>query len=171
MADNGGDGGRQAVLRCLDHQRASVLAVVDGLSEDAWRTPVVPSGWTPAGLVQHLGDAERHWFVEVLAGAQDDLAWDEGRAPYDPSAAFTCRRPPTEVVAYYREQCARSDELMRGLPLSAPTKGVHGDVQLDGEITDLLTVVLHMIEETACHSGHLDIARELIDGRTDLARR
>jgi hypothetical protein len=29
--------------------------------------------------------------------------------------------------------------------------------------------VLHMIEETARHAGHLDIARELLDGQTGLA--
>jgi hypothetical protein len=25
--------------------------------------------------------------------------------------------------------------------------------------------MLHMIKETACHAGHLDAAREIIDGR------
>jgi hypothetical protein len=33
------------------------------------------------------------------------------------------------------------------------------------------TIVLHMIEETARHAGHLDIAPELIDGRTGLGPR
>jgi hypothetical protein len=28
-------------------------------------------------------------------------------------------------------------------------------------------VVMHMIYETAAHSGHLEIARELLDGCTD----
>lgn len=32
-------------------------------------------------------------------------------------------------------------------------------------------IVLHMIEETAAHSGHLEIVRELIDGRTNLGLR
>jgi hypothetical protein len=27
-------------------------------------------------------------------------------------------------------------------------------------------VLIHMVEETARHAGHMDIARELIDGRT-----
>jgi hypothetical protein len=31
--------------------------------------------------------------------------------------------------------------------------------------------VLHMIEETARHAGHLDIARELLDGQTRLGPR
>ena len=29
-------------------------------------------------------------------------------------------------------------------------------------------IILHIIEETARHAGHLDTARELLDGRTDL---
>jgi hypothetical protein len=32
-------------------------------------------------------------------------------------------------------------------------------------------VVLHMIEETARHTGHLDTARELLDGKTRLGGR
>ena len=34
----------------------------------------------------------------------------------------------------------------------------------DEPITDLRWVVLHMIEETARHAGHLDAVRELLDG-------
>jgi hypothetical protein len=32
-------------------------------------------------------------------------------------------------------------------------------------VPDLRFIVLHLIEETACHAGHLDAARGLIDGR------
>ncbi|WP_199743808.1 DUF664 domain-containing protein [Verrucosispora sp. FIM060022] len=32
-------------------------------------------------------------------------------------------------------------------------------------------VALHVIEETARHAGHLDVVRELIDGRTGLGPR
>jgi hypothetical protein len=39
------------------------------------------------------------------------------------------------------------------------------------EIRTVRDVVLHMIEETARHAGHLDIARELLDGRTGLGPR
>jgi hypothetical protein len=31
---------------------------------------------------------------------------------------------------------------------------------------DLQDTILHVITETACHAGHLDAVRELIDGRT-----
>jgi hypothetical protein len=126
-----------------------------------------PPGWTVAGLVQHLGDAERHWFQQVVTGAEDDLPWDEGRPAYDPKAALTCERPSTEVLAYYRQQCQRSDAVLDVTPISAAPKGVHNPSQPDEEVTNVRWVILHMIEETACHSGHLDIARELLDGQTD----
>ena len=32
-------------------------------------------------------------------------------------------------------------------------------------LDDLRHVLLHVIAETACHAGHLDALRELIDGR------
>ncbi|HEX3489103.1 MAG TPA: DinB family protein [Streptosporangiaceae bacterium] len=164
---NAADQEKQALRHFLDYQRASVRSIVEGLDEAAWHRPVVPSGWTPAGLVQHLGDAERHWFQQVATGTDIDLPWDEGRPPYDPDAPFICDRPAAEVLGYYRQQCDRADEVLARTPLSAVPLGCHGDPDTDQQPADLRWIVLHMIEETACHSGHLDIARELIDGQTD----
>ena len=70
---------RRALVHFLQYQRDSVLAIVDGLDEAAWQKPVVPSGWTPAGLVQHLGDAERHWFQQVVTGSDPELPWERAR--------------------------------------------------------------------------------------------
>jgi hypothetical protein len=33
-------------------------------------------------------------------------------------------------------------------------------------LRDLREIILHVITETAVHAGHLDAARELLDGRT-----
>ena len=63
----------QALLDFLAAQRDSVLAIVAGLDEAACpHRPVVPSGWTPAGLVEHLGGAEWHWFQGVVSGTVPD---------------------------------------------------------------------------------------------------
>jgi len=43
--------------------------------------------------------------------------------------------------------------------------------ELPGEITTVRDVVLHVIEEVARHVGHVDIARELLDGATGLGPR
>jgi hypothetical protein len=138
--------------------------------EEAWHRPVVPSGWTPAGLVEHLAGAERHWFQGVVTGSDAEVPWDDGLPPYDPSAAFACDRPAAEILGYYRDQCARSDAVPAVTPLSAPPRGRHGDPRMS-EPPSVRWAVLHMIEETARHAGHLDIARELIDGETGLGPR
>ncbi len=166
-ADDGDTDVRRELLEYLEYQRASVRSIVEGLHEDAWQTPVVASGWTVAGIVEHLGGAERHWFQEVVAGLREDQRWDEGRPPYDPAMAFTCDRPSPEVLGYYRAQCDRSDQILAGVSLSDAPRGRHGE----DAIPNVRVVVLHMIEETAAHSGHLEIARELLDGKTGLGLR
>jgi uncharacterized damage-inducible protein DinB len=154
---------RRELLECLEYQRSSVRSVVDGLAEEAWHKQVVPSGWTVAGMVEHLGSAERHWFQEVIAGLVNDLPWDEGRPSYDPEMIFICERPSPEVLAYYREQCDRSDEILAGVDLSDQPRGLH---DAGSQVPSVHEVILHVIEETAAHSGHLEIVRELLDGET-----
>lgn len=154
----------------LRGQRASVLAIVEGLDEEAWHRSVVPTGWTPAGMLEHLGGAEWHWFQGVVAGRQPDLPGDldEDHAPYDPmSVVFTSDASSTEVMTFYRDQCAESESVLATTPLSDPPRGKHGRY----EPPDVRWVVLHMIEETARHVGHLDIARELLDGKVRLGGR
>jgi Protein of unknown function (DUF664) len=154
----------------LRAQRESVLAIVEGLSEEAWHRSVVPTGWTPAGMLEHLGGAEWHWFQGVVAGRQPELPGDldEGRAPYDPmSVVFTSDASSAEVLAFYRDQCAESEGVLATTPLSAPPRGRHGPY----EPPNVRWVVLHMIEETARHAGHFDLARELLDGKVRLGGR
>ena len=158
---------RVDLLECLEYQRSCVRSIVGGLAEEAWHKPVVPSGWTVAGMVEHLGNAERHWFLEVVAGTYPDLPWDEGRPPYAPDMVFTCERPSSDVLGYYREMCDRSDEILAGVSLSDVPRGRHADQ----EIPSVRVVILHIVEETAAHSGHLEIARELLDGTTRLGLR
>lgn len=160
----------QALLDFLRAQRDAVLAIVAGLDEEDWQRSIVPSGWTPAGLVEHLSGAEWHWFQGVVTGATPELPPDEDLTPYDPEAAFVSDRPSTEIIAEYREQCEQSDAVLAVTPLWASPRGRHGDPEMD-EPPDVRWVVLHMIEETARHAGHLDIARELIDGKTGLGPR
>jgi hypothetical protein len=160
----------QVLLDFLAAQRASVLAIVAGLDEEAWHRSIVPSGWTPAGLVGHLGGAEWHWFQGVVAGVIFEPPPGEELEPYDPLAAFVTDEPSAEIIEFYRDQCARSDAVLAVTPLSAPPRGKHGHPDGD-EPADVRWCVLHMIEETARHAGHLDIARELLDGQTRLGGR
>jgi uncharacterized damage-inducible protein DinB len=155
---------KNALLMFLEAQRSSVLAIVDGLDDQALTTPVLPSGWTPLGLIEHLGHAERHWFQEIVTGSAEPLPWPDDNTP------LTTPRPPSAVFAFYRAQCERSNAVLASLPLSTPPRGRHPG-WLGEETTDLRRIILHMIEETARHAGHLDVVRELLDGKTGLGPR
>jgi uncharacterized damage-inducible protein DinB len=158
------------LLDFLNAQRQVVLEIVDGLPEDALRQPVVPSGWSPLGMIEHLGGAELYWFQVIAMGQRPEVPWEEDDEDEDADGPFTTRRSLDTVAAFYRDQCDRANAYLTTRPLSTPPVGrAHGD--LADQATDLRWIVLHMIEETARHAGHLDIARELIDGRTGLGPR
>lgn len=161
-------GERDRLQYFLDQQRNAVLEIIDGLDEAQLHTPVLPSGWTPIGLVQHLASAEAMWFQWVVRGTQARMSWDDGveDPAYDPEAPFTTEHSSTAVIEQYRRQCRMSNDILRSLDLEAALLGEHGLPWPDEPITDPRWVVLHMIEETARHAGHLDVARELIDGAT-----
>jgi hypothetical protein len=140
--------------------------VVDGLDETALCAATLPSGWTPLGLLEHLGHAERHWFQEVLTGSAVPLPW-----PDEVDTPLRTTRAPSLVFGFYRDQCRISDSIIQATPLEVTPVGRHPDELLASQTTDLRRIMLHMIEETARHAGHLDAARELIDGRTGLGPR
>jgi uncharacterized damage-inducible protein DinB len=156
----------QMLIAFLDAQRARAFAIVAGLDAEQLATPVLPSGWTPLGMIEHLGHAERHWFQEVALGRADSLPWPEDS---DDARPFTAPRPPHAVFAFYRDQIERANAVIASTPLSTPPLGRHNQNSAD-TVTDLRFIVLHMIEETARHLGHLDAARELLDGRVGLGQ-
>jgi len=149
------------LLKWLSGQREHVLGILEGLSEADLRRPVLPSGWTCLGLVQHLAiDVERFWFRNVMTGeplgpeADDNDAWQVGPVVV-----------AEEVLDLYRREIDLADAIIKSTDLTAgPTwwPGFFGTFRLQ----DLREIMLHVIAETACHAGHLDAARELIDGRT-----
>ncbi len=101
---------------------------------------------------------ERAWFEVVLLGPPD-----EGYAtPGDPDAEW--RRggevPLERLLEEYETRCARSREITARLDLGSGSRRAHSG---EGHTT-LRWVLVHMFEETARHTGHLDVLRELADG-------
>lgn len=147
-----------------------MLAILDGLPEPALRTSMVPSGWTPLGLLEHLVGAEFFWIQVALLGKHEPMPIPDGAQPRDVMGPFVTERPVAEVIESYRGQCAENDVAVRDLPLGTAPRFPPPWVA-EGEAADLRWILLHLIEETARHAGHLDIARELLDGRTGLGPR
>src|SRR5215469_18344103 len=98
---------KSALLRSLDNQRGHVLGIIEGLSDDDLRRPVLPTGWTCLGLVQHLAlDVERFWFQAVVAGERVDLesGADAWQVPAD--------APAQAVLEGYRREIALANQII-----------------------------------------------------------
>ncbi len=147
----------------LDAQRRHVLGILDGLSSEELHRPVLPSGWTCLGLVQHLAlDVERFWFVQVVAGEADELGSDdESQSAWHVASDVQ----PGTVFDLYRNEIERANQIIARTSLEAEPKW-WPDFFGEWRLADLRAVLLHVIAETACHAGHLDAVRELLDGRT-----
>jgi hypothetical protein len=149
---------RETLIGLLDFLRATAVNKVAGLNDDEASTRTVPpSSLTPAGVVKHLTGVERFWFSIDFAGADLEWPWTE----QDPHGNFVPAPGETlaRIVADYRTECERSREAIEGFDLEDLARG-------EGMTFRLRFALLHMIEETARHCGHLDLLREAIDGET-----
>ena len=151
----------KVLLASLTAQREHVLGILEGLPDEALRRPVLPSGWACLGLVRHLAiDVERFWFRSIMAGQQveprgsDAAVWQV--AP-DESAE--------SILGLYRREIELANAIIAATPLDTPPAS-WPEQWSDWRFHDLRETILHVITETACHAGHLDAVRELIDGRT-----
>jgi uncharacterized damage-inducible protein DinB len=151
----------QALLSSLATQRDHVLGILEGLSEEDLQRPILPSQWTCAGLVHHLAiDVERFWFRQVVAGEEMPAGEEPDNAWQVPAGATA-----TAVLYAYRRETELADAIIAVTSLDSPPAWWPEDLFGRWRLDDLRQILLHVIAETACHAGHLDAARELIDGR------
>jgi len=148
---------RTALTGFLQRQRDLVAWKLAGVPEDALRAASTPSGLTGHGIVRHLANVERSWLRDVFAG-ETGLSFDW--TPEDPDGELHVPAdvPLAELLAGYAAESARCDAVVRAAAsLDA--------VSVTGGYT-LRWVLLHLVEETARHLGHLDLLRETADGAT-----
>jgi Protein of unknown function (DUF664) len=169
---------REALLGCLDMQRTGVLRILDGLSEEALNSPVLPSAWTCLGMLQHLTLNERYWFRWAVGG--QDLPGTEvvdGRCHIvledmpDPANEWLVapQLSADTVRTRYRNEIDHANAAIVEAGMDDLPRHYDGWWVMFGENTvNVRWIILHMIEETAQHAGHLDIVRELVEnqGRT-----
>jgi uncharacterized damage-inducible protein DinB len=151
---------RDQLTGFLDFLRATVVLKATGLTDEQARRSLVPSELTTvAGLVSHLTLVEQYWFGQVLDN-QPDL-WKE-RLEEDVDAEFRAALhiPLDRLIAEYEAECQRSRDVVAKLDLADTGRTAKG------EPVNLRWVIVHMIEETGRHAGHLDLLRELLDGAT-----
>jgi uncharacterized damage-inducible protein DinB len=142
----------------LDRHRDLVPWKLEGLTDEQLRRPLVPSGSTMLGLVKHLAAVDVGWFAQTFGRETEPLPFDDG----DPEADFRvgADESAADILAFYARARLASDAVIHELDLEAEGTAWFGDT------VNLRWVLIHMIEETCRHLGHLDILRELVDGTT-----
>jgi uncharacterized damage-inducible protein DinB len=154
---------RGLLLDYLDFFRGMVATKLTGLSDAELTRTVVPSGWTPSGLVNHLVNVERRWLEWGFLGHQIEDPWRD-RAE-DSSAWITLDRPVEELLAMLDEVAARTRAIVEAHELTE-ISALTGRFRDPDTAPQLQWILLHLVQEYARHVGHLDIARELVDGTT-----
>ncbi|MFC0624783.1 DinB family protein [Kribbella deserti] len=154
---------RSQIVGMLDHQRRLVRMKCQGLSEADAHRPVLPASplMTMAGVVAHLRWVEYAWFHLNLLGIPetDQTPWKEGG--HVDAEMFVDDVPLDQLLDEYDEEWARSNAIAASHSLDDLEKNPG-----KGEAASVRYILLHLIEETARHLGHLDAIRELLDGIT-----
>jgi hypothetical protein len=128
------------------------------------RQPVLASGWSCVGLINHLAvDVERFWFRAVMV--DDRRAWDSFESGDASAWDVGPGVSPADVLTLYREEARQADQIIAATPLGAAPAAWPEELFGSFRLDSLEEVILHVITETACHAGHLDAARELLDRR------
>ncbi|MGC0385608.1 hypothetical protein RKD33_005825 [Streptomyces sp. SAI-129] len=86
------------------------------------------------------------------------------------SSAYSTASTPTPCAALccrpeYRTESALADAVIGATAADAPVAWWPHHLFGEPYLHTLRDVLLHVITETACHAGHLDAERELLDGR------
>ncbi|MEP9415749.1 DinB family protein [Gordonia sp. VNQ95] len=159
-------GEKEELLTLLDDQRQVFLVTLRNLDDAQARTRTTVSELTLGGLLKHLTLVER--------GATETMTVRDEEATFDMSLmehAYELTDDETldDWLTAYREAAAAYDAAVAGLDLDDQIPQETAPWQPEREWWSARKMVLHMLRETAHHSGHADIIREALDGQTTMS--
>ena len=155
---------KSVLIGHLDRLNEAVLHKLEGLSEYDLRRPMTPTSTNLLGVAMHLASLQAEYFGATFGrpfpreGEFYFLSDDDA----DPQDDLWVRPEATSewVVEMVSATWEHAKETFAALDLAStgqiPTRPYR-------EVT-LGEMLVHMVDETARHAGHMDIVRELIDG-------
>lgn len=179
------DAERTDLLAELADARAALTGTLTGLSDKQLGMRPTVSALCLGGLVKHVAAMEESWLRFAVDGPSGmDYSLPEG-VTWEDFTAGTAREYPrwaidhqndfrmlpgdtmATVLARYERVAARTEEVVATLSdLSATHPLPAAPWHTPGEHLSVRRVLTHVIAETRQHTGHADILRESIDGRT-----
>ncbi len=159
-------GEKATLVEYLANYRLTLGMKCEGLSPDQLATrSVPPSTMSLLGLVRHMAAVEHQWFQRELQATGEERLY---RTVEDRDAEWNDAVGTQECVddafATWQREIAKAEAWFAAVPEADLGREV--PLAGDGATASIRDVVVHMIEEYARHSGHADLLRECIDGRT-----
>lgn len=150
----------------LRRGREAVVWKLEGLGEYDAHRPVTPTATSLLGLAKHLTYVEAGYFGATFDRPLPGLDW--AIADEDPTADLwaTGDESTADVLGLYDRARRHADATIDALSLDAPGQVPWWPVERR-DVT-LGQVLVHVTAETHRHAGHVDIVRELVDGRVGL---
>ena len=159
---------RTDLLETLAAHRHFLRFTVQGLTDEQARQRPTASELTLGGLLKHVAHQEAGWVRFILEGpaAVATPTDDAGFQKWADEFRLLPVETLADVLAGYEEIARRTDELVASLPdLDASHPLPEAPWFQPGAVRSARRVFLHIIAETAQHSGHADVLRESIDGQ------
>jgi uncharacterized damage-inducible protein DinB len=152
---------REQLEQRLDRARSYAIHKFEDLEWDLAIKRLSSSPTSMAGLLKHLVKVEHFWFKFNFLGEELSSTFGAG----GPDADFEILSDDNleKLIEDYNFACQESRSISKDFYLEDQAKRTRSN----GDSPSLRWIYLHLIEEIAQHNGHLDIYRELLDGRTD----
>src|SRR6266540_2981255 len=152
------DGERAMLEHWLEYHRATLAMKCDGLSDEQLRQRAVPpSTLSLLGLVRHMAEVERSWFLRVLSGEDAPPRYFTDANP-DGEFDDVQDADVAEAFASWREDCERARERV------AAAASLDATGERRGGPFWLPWILVLRMRDYARHNGHADLLRERIDG-------
>jgi hypothetical protein len=148
----------------LDRLNEGVLLKLEGLSEYDLRRPMTRTSTNLLGVAFHLASLHAEYFGETFGRPfpREDEFYYRTDDDVDQQDDMWVRAESTSawVVELFGAAWDHAQETIATLDLDSP-----GQIPTRPYATTTLgEMLVHMVDETARHAGHMDIVRELIDG-------
>jgi hypothetical protein len=156
------------LLGALDRQRTTFRWKADGLDSAGLSAQVGASSLTIGSLLKHLAFVEAFSFRIKLRGESPGEPWESGPWDDGPGWVFTTAEDDTPEQLYGHWDTA-VDRSRQNLAAALADGGLDQPVDVtsdSGERPSLRRMLFDLVEEYRRHTGHADLLRESVDGRT-----
>ena len=155
---------QQGLLAYLAQMRYVLKLTAYGLTDEQLRATPSASELSVGGLIKHCASTEAGWMGQVRGEPQvldyqqyaDNFRLAEGETIDDVLARYDRVAEQTEKTVTELDDLGHLIEIDHSVPWNSK----------DMTHWTLRWILLHLVQETARHSGHADIVRESVDGAT-----